>query len=378
MKLLSIEPTPSPNAMKLNLDKKLPLGVQKEYNKTNVSQAPEEYQKLLAIQGVTSVFHTADFISLERKPNADWQSILSQVRELLEVPVSEQAETATPQEETISFGEVEVFIQMFRDIPWQVKVTSPTDHVRIALPERFGEAATKASAYSTNLILERKWMEQGVRYGEVKEVAEEVAQEIEAAYDQERLGNLVEIALQSSGSVVTPVEEKKAKPAVTLEMFDQPDWQKRYALLEQMEPTEEQIPVLVKALEDPKQSIRRLATVLLGMIGGKSVLPYLFQALQDQSVSVRRTAGDTLSDLGDPEAIIPMTKALQDPNKLVRWRAARFLYEVGDETALPALREVQADPEFEVRLQIKMALERIESGEAASGTVWQQMTRRND
>ncbi len=70
-----------------------------------------------------------------------------------------------------------------------------------------------------------------------------------------------------------------------------------------------------------------------------------------------------------------MAEALKDSNKLVRWRAARFLYEVGDERALPALREAQDDPEFEVDMQIKMAITRIESGEEASGTVWQQMTR---
>jgi len=104
-------------------------------------------------------------------------------------------------------------------------------------------------------------------------------------------------------------------------------------------------------------------------------LPYLFRALKDKSVIVRRTAGDVLSDLGDPDAIPAMVEALKDPNKLVRWRAARFLYEVGDETALPALREAENDPEFEISLQVKMAIERIESGEEASGTVWQQMTR---
>lgn len=376
MRLLSIEPTPSPNAMKLNLDRKLPLGAQHEYTKANSSQAPAEIKKLLDIQGVTSVFHTADFLSLERKSNADWQSILTQVRAILEG--SEQSGAEAPPEEVTSFGEVHVFIQMFREIPWQVKVTSPTEHVRTALSDRFSEAATKASSVSTNLILERKWIEQGVRYGEVKEIAEEVAQEIEAAYDQERLHTLVEAALQSGEAPVPQAAGKQSRPIVTLEMFDQPDWQKRYALLEQMEPTEEQIPVLAKALEDSRQSIRRLATVLFGMIGGKTILPYLYRALKDQSVSVRRTAGDTLSDLGDSEAIGAMADALKDPNKLVRWRAARFLYEVGDESALEALREAQDDPEFEVRLQIKMALERIESGEAASGTVWQQMTRRND
>ena len=72
-----------------------------------------------------------------------------------------------------------------------------------------------------------------------------------------------------------------------------------------------------------------------------------------------------------------MIETLTDKSKLVRWRAARFLYEVGTEEAEQALRLAAEDPEFEVSLQAKMALERIESGEQAAGTVWQQMAGRN-
>jgi HEAT repeat protein len=71
----------------------------------------------------------------------------------------------------------------------------------------------------------------------------------------------------------------------------------------------------------------------------------------------------------------PMIETLKDSNKLVRWRAGRFLFELGDESALPALREAQNDPEFEVRMQIRQAIERIESGKAGQGPVWRQMTR---
>ena len=67
-------------------------------------------------------------------------------------------------------------------------------------------------------------------------------------------------------------------------------------------------------------------------------------------------------------------KHLKDKSKLVRWRAAMFLYEVGDEKSLPALKAAENDPEFEVSLQIKMAIERIEGGEKAKGSVWKQMT----
>ncbi|WP_198430862.1 NifU N-terminal domain-containing protein, partial [Rhodococcus rhodochrous] len=56
MKLLSIEPTPSPNVMKLNVDERLPDGVQRVYNKQSGAQMPELVKQLLAIEGVTSIF----------------------------------------------------------------------------------------------------------------------------------------------------------------------------------------------------------------------------------------------------------------------------------------------------------------------------------
>ncbi len=162
---------------------------------------------------------------------------------------------------------------------------------------------------------------------------------------------------------------------ISLENFNHPDWRIRYQLLEQMDdPIREDLPVLEKALLDEKVSIRRLATAYLGMINDQAVLPLLYKALKDKSVTVRRTAGDCLSDLGFVEASAEMIKALKDESKLVRWRAAMFLYEVGDKQALPALKAAENDPEFEVSMQIKLALERIEGGKEAKGSVWKQMT----
>ncbi|MED1783106.1 virulence factor [Brevibacillus fortis] len=376
MKLLSIEPTPSPNVMKLNVDERLPDGVQHVYTKKDASKAPELMNKLLEIEGVTSIFHTADFLALERKSNADWQRILTVAREVLQVGGG-AAVPVMSAEEAGAFGEAQVYIQMFRGVPMQVKVTMGTEQIRAALPERFGQAAVRAGSASPNLIMERKWVEHGVRYGDLREIGEEVALEVDASYPESRVEEIVQQAM-ALGPGETPEPVVREKKVVTLEMLDDPDWQKRYEALDRMEPTEEDLPVLEKALRDGKPSIRRLAVVYLGMIGGDDVFPLLFEALRDDSVSVRRTAGDTLSDLGDTRAILPMCEALKDKNKLVRWRAARYLFEVGDETALDALRAAQNDPEFEVSLQVQMAVQRIESGEAASGTVWQQMTRRND
>ncbi|WP_128895055.1 virulence factor [Longirhabdus pacifica] len=370
MNILSIEPTPSPNTMKLNMDESVSKA--RTYTTEHIDKAPSYITKLLHIEGVKSVFQTADFIAVDRVANADWLSILNQIKQIFgEQDGGEQSDAQM----TDDFGEVHVYVQTFRKIPMQIRVKTEMEEVRESLAPRFVDAAMNAGMASPNLIKERTLEDYGVRYGELKEIASEVLEELEAAYDDERL-----TALQTQAQKIKPGEEiniitKHMSVDEVLHIFQDTDWRKRYAALEQMEPTLENRTVIEKALADEKMTVRRLAVVYLGEIGGKVVLPLLYKALQDRSAVVRRTAGDTLSDIADPDAIKPMAACLSDDNKLVRWRAARYLYEVGDETALDALKKAQHDSEFEVKLQIQMAIQRIESGEKAAGTVWQQMTR---
>ncbi len=277
------------------------------------------------------------------------------------------------------FGEAQVYVQVFRGIPMQIRVRSGMEEFRAALPARFTDAAVRAGTASPNLIRERTLQDAGIRYGELPEIAEQIAAELDASYDDERLEQLVRQSLETGTKGTAQSELRRELPPEELrERLASEDWKVRYAALQRVKPTLETMPLLVEALGDPQSSIRRLATVYLGDIREPDIFPHLFRALQDHSVSVRRTAGDTLSDLGDPIAIGPMIAALGDANKLVRWRAARFLYEAGDASAAPALREAAEDAEFEVRLQAKLALARIEGGEAAVGSVWQQMTRRGE
>ncbi|PZE19771.1 conserved virulence factor C family protein [Paenibacillus xerothermodurans] len=390
MKIVSIEPTPSPNTMRVQLDERLPEGVRVTYDKDHAGKphTPAFITELLQIDGVRSVYHAADFIAVDRTAKADWQPILAQVREVLggDAAVAHDAPAALGEaaaESAAHFGEVQVLLQHFRGIPLQVRVQSGTEQLRAAMPERFSEAAVRAAAASPNLIKERSLEDWGIRYGELQEVLDEVTQELDATYDEERLQQLVEQAQQQLGGAVEGAAAVRSagrvalSPAELQQELAAPEWKRRYAALQQVKPSAETVPLLVDALNDEKSSVRRLATVYLGDVKEPEVLPYLYRALEDSSVSVRRTAGDTLSDIGDPAAAPAMVKALQDPNKLVRWRAARFLYEVGDQEALPALHEAEDEPEFEVRMQIKMAIERIEGGHAAEGSVWQQMTRRS-
>ncbi|MCH1627366.1 conserved virulence factor C family protein [Fredinandcohnia quinoae] len=368
MKILSIEPTPSPNTMKVILDQELPKGKSNNYKKDNIEQAPPIIKEIMSIEGVKGVYHVADFLAIERNAKYDWQMILPNVRKVFG-EVIDQNETAEKKVDE-HYGEVKVFVQMYKGIPMQVKLHDGEQEVRVAIPEKFRNALLEAQKIAENVVLEREWKEQGVRYGDLTEIGKEVIDELSAAYSDERLNRLVsQVSRQSNAPI-----QKRETYEVTIEMLDDSDWTKRYACLEQMDPTEDDLAVLSKALHDEKPSIRRLATVYLGMIEKPSVLPYLFEALKDKSVTVRRTAGDCLSDIGDALAIGAMTEALKDKSKLVRWRAAMFLFEVGDESALPALKVAQDDPEFEVKMQIKLAIERIEGGEEAKGSVWKQMT----
>lgn len=376
MKIKLIEPTPSPHTMKLHLDESLPKGVQRTYTEENKEMAPVWAQQLLAIDGVKSVFRTSDFIALDRFPKGDWEAILTQARTVFGQKEELLGQSAITSETDEGFGEVKVYVQTFRRIPMQIRVKGEGDEVRKSLPNTFVDAAMEAGMASANLIKERKLEDYGIRYGDPEEIAEEVIRELTAAYPEERLNTLVEKAKQAGLEGDISYDVRTLNVDEIKEAMKDEDWRVRYGAFEQLNPTEDMLPLIADALEDPHTSIRRLAVVYLGDIGGKEVLPYLFKALEDRTPSVRRTAGDTLSDLGDPEGIEPMAKTLKDSNKIVRWRAARYLYEVGDERALEALREAKDDPEFEVRLQVNMALERIEKGEEAEGTVWQQMTNR--
>ena len=374
MKLLSIEPTPSPNTMKLNVDVRLEPGVQLNYSQDSSTTAPSPLiAKLLEVPGVKSVFQTADFLAVDRKgPNADWAAILDGVKNAFGVAADGALSASAA--DAAGFGEAHVRVQLYRGIPIQLRVRSGGQEHRAAMPDRFSAAVTEAAG--ATMIRERMLEDLGVRYGEPQEVLDEVKRELDAAYPEARLRDLVEQARAAGPEAPPPAPPAPLSGDEVMKALESQDWRERYAALERLKPTPEDLEVVAKALRDSQMSVRRLAVVYLGDLRTPESFPLLFEALKDSSGSVRRTAGDTLSDIGDPIAISPMIEALEDSNKLVRWRAARFLYEAGDDTALEALRRTAgSEPEFEVRLQAEMAVARIERGEEAAGSVWQQMTR---
>lgn len=360
--------------MKLQLDETLEPGIRKTYTLENIRSAPLWIVKLLEIEGVRSVFHTADFIAIDRKGGADWAAILGEVQEQFHQQAVDSSWDPAGQTE-FAYGEAQVFVQFFRGIPMQIRVQALQKEERISLSQRFIDAVTEVA--SATLIKERKLTDYGIRYGELAEIAREVEQEIEAAFPEERLATIVKQAIAHGRSEEEFVEQRKTFTLAEIEsLLSHEDWKQRYAALDALEPSEATLPLILQVIHDPKLQVRRLAVVYLGDVRTPQALQLLCDALRDSSPVIRRTAGDTLSDIGDEIATEPMIEALSDKSKLVRWRAARFLFDIGDERSIPALRIAADDVEFEVSLQARMALERIEAGEEAVGTVWQQMANR--
>lgn len=78
---VEIAPTPNPNALKFT------VGTDVGGPKTFVAgrETDDELASaLLALPGVSSVFMTADFVTLSKLPDADWNEIAEPAKQLLE------------------------------------------------------------------------------------------------------------------------------------------------------------------------------------------------------------------------------------------------------------------------------------------------------
>lgn len=371
MEIIKVEPTPSPNTMKIILSEKRQDNHSKTYTEVSDSQ-PHFINAILQVKGVKSVFHVLDFIAVDKVPKADWETVLPLVTATLNQD-QQQSDTTQPEPDT-HFGEVKAEVLKFKNIPYQVKLTTPKEEKRQQLSDIFVNAMLEAQQPHDNVVFLRKWETLGVRYGDLDDVMQSVVEEINALYPEHVLNLLVQEAKNTDVTV-----PQKQYEHVTLETYQQEiDWKARLRMLKSFPtPTSDDYPLLDYALNEDKMPLRREAVVLLSMIEDRETLPYLYKGLHDKSPAVRRTAGDSLSDLGFKEALPEMEKALDDPQKIVRWRAAMFLFDEGGPEQLATLKAHQNDPAYEVKLQIEMAITRIENGEAALGSVWKQIANRN-
>ncbi|MGI8934492.1 MAG: virulence factor, partial [Phormidesmis sp.] len=259
MKLRSIETTPSPNCMKLNLDEAasarpltLTLG-------ESASDAPAIFQALLTIEGIQSVFVINDFVTLTRKGSADWQPILAAAGRLLGLAEDAdatlgdrlqaditQAEKADQKASSQNFGQVEVAIQKFRGIPVQVRVTDDTQQARVALPERFNQALQNAIvATGADYVAERIWAPYQPQFGEVDAIARQVAEELDSLLDEPELADLQHRAITSDNKTVF----SDFSQTELLADLQQSDWKQRLKAIQKIEVDEETFAAVVDALK---------------------------------------------------------------------------------------------------------------------------------
>jgi hypothetical protein len=352
--------------MKLNLDES--LGAAVTYTQDQRGNCPDPVDKLLGIEGVKSVFVCNDFITLNRDPRYPWQPILAAAADAFaaasEIATDQKREAAEKE------GQVAVLVQTFKGIPIQVKIVDTHGEKRIALASRFSEAAQSVQAETgADYLKERYWADWGIRYGPLDVIATEVVAEIEGTQDEAAVGRLKQRALGKE--VAGPQVRSRSQLKADLRSGD---WCTRLKAVQELGTSADVVSELAGALEDLHPQVRRLAAAALGASGsGAAVEPLCRALIEDQNVGVRRTAGDALSDLGDVSAQQAVCHALSDDNKLVRWRSARFLAEIGTQEALPFLEAAADDPEFEVRLEIRAAIERIAGGSEGLAPAWKRI-----
>ncbi len=392
MQLRSIETTPSPHCIKLNLNEVVSTKALTLTQGATKPDAPAFAQQLLAIESVQSVFLFQDFITLTRQGNADWQPILAKAAGIIGVAkdadkallaqvspsqiAATSANSTTEQPIRSNFGQVEVAVQMFRAIPIQVRaVSADGQQARVALPDRFNQALQRTIvATGANYVAERRWEPYQSPAGSPDEVARVVADEIADLIDEEELARIEATAI-SNHAETKQFSHTDLQQSLLMELQN-PNWKHRLKALQQIEVNPETLDRVLTLLNDEQSTIRRWAAALVGASGMTAVVePLCRLALADPSAIVRRTAGDALSDLGDVAAMATMTQALTDSSKLMRWRAARFLNEIGDLGVVEALHQaVKSETEFDVRLEMMAALERIEGGGDTLLPMWQRIT----
>lgn len=74
------EPTPNPNAMKFTVG--VPVGGPATFVAGRPADDPMA-EALLALGGVTSVFMTADFVTVSKRPEAEWADIVPEAGRII-------------------------------------------------------------------------------------------------------------------------------------------------------------------------------------------------------------------------------------------------------------------------------------------------------
>ncbi|HJE19677.1 NifU N-terminal domain-containing protein [Aliicoccus persicus] len=78
MRVLQIDATPNPDSMKLTLDFDKEGSRSSTYDRVEEDN-PKFINDLLQIEGVRSLFHAINFVTVDKKPDYEWEQLIDQV-----------------------------------------------------------------------------------------------------------------------------------------------------------------------------------------------------------------------------------------------------------------------------------------------------------
>lgn len=83
MKIISIEQTPNPNAMRVVLSTELPAGESNNYSKGDAQKVNEPFASLLKIDGLKGIYHVMNFMAVEKDSTVEWEEIIPNIQAII-------------------------------------------------------------------------------------------------------------------------------------------------------------------------------------------------------------------------------------------------------------------------------------------------------
>lgn len=78
MEIVRIEPTPSPNTMKITVNETKEEMKSSTYKEVT-EDTPAFIARVLELEDVTSVFHALDFISVDKSTKTEWETLIPKI-----------------------------------------------------------------------------------------------------------------------------------------------------------------------------------------------------------------------------------------------------------------------------------------------------------
>ena len=119
---------------------------------------------------------------------------------------------------------------------------------------------------------------------------------------------------------------------------------------------EEALPGLEQLAADVHPGVRATALAALGLVGGEEDLGVVIAALDDDAPEVREFAALAAAQIGGDRALAVLEGALRNPQPEVRFQAAAGVAEIAPERAATLLIPLLSDSDAEVRTQVVGAL----------------------